>query len=77
MRKTIQIILLLLIFGCGGGGIEGYVNELCGLKRETGKYWSKYDEMNEEFFSIYELSKKEINLVKRVLSMIMSVKSNG
>ena len=27
MRKTIQIILLLLIFGCGGGGIEGYVNE--------------------------------------------------
>jgi len=33
--------------------------------------------MNEEFFSIYELSKKEINLVKRVLSMIMSVKSNG
>ena len=27
MRKTIQIILLLLIFGCGGSGIEGYVNE--------------------------------------------------
>ena len=57
--------------------IEGYVDELCKLKRGTEKYWSKYDEMNEEFFSIYELSKKEINLVKRVLSMIMSVKSNG
>ena len=27
MRKTIQIILLLLMFGCGGSGIEGYVNE--------------------------------------------------
>ena len=27
MRKTIQIILLFLIFGCGGSGIEGYVNE--------------------------------------------------
>ena len=27
MRKTIQIVLLLLIFGCGGSGIEGYVNE--------------------------------------------------
>jgi len=27
MRKTIQILLLLLIFGCGGSGIEGYVNE--------------------------------------------------
>ena len=27
MRKTFQIILLLLIFGCGGSGIEGYVNE--------------------------------------------------
>ena len=27
MRKTIQLILLLLIFGCGGSGIEGYVNE--------------------------------------------------
>ena len=27
MRKIIQIILLLLIFGCGGSGIEGYVNE--------------------------------------------------
>ena len=27
MRKTIQIILLLLIFSCGGSGIEGYVNE--------------------------------------------------
>ena len=27
MRKTIQIILLLLVFGCGGSGIEGYVNE--------------------------------------------------
>ena len=27
MGKTIQIILLLLIFGCGGSGIEGYVNE--------------------------------------------------
>ena len=27
MRKTIQIILLLSIFGCGGSGIEGYVNE--------------------------------------------------
>ena len=27
MRKTIQIILLILIFGCGGSGIEGYVNE--------------------------------------------------
>ena len=27
MRKTIQIILLLFIFGCGGSGIEGYVNE--------------------------------------------------
>tara|TARA_Y100000768_G_C23971599_1_gene680850 strand:+ start:395 stop:1276 length:882 start_codon:yes stop_codon:yes gene_type:complete len=27
MRKTIQILLLALIFGCGGSGIEGYVNE--------------------------------------------------
>ena len=27
MRKTIQITFLLLIFGCGGSGIEGYVNE--------------------------------------------------
>ena len=27
MRKTIQIVLILLIFGCGGSGIEGYVNE--------------------------------------------------
>ena len=27
MRKTIQILLLLLMFGCGGSGIEGYVNE--------------------------------------------------
>ena len=27
MRKTNQIILLLLMFGCGGSGIEGYVNE--------------------------------------------------
>ena len=27
MRKTIKIIPLLLIFGCGGSGIEGYVNE--------------------------------------------------
>ncbi len=27
MRKTIQILLLALIFGCSGSGIEGYVNE--------------------------------------------------
>ncbi len=27
MRKTIQITFLLLIFGCGSSGIEGYVNE--------------------------------------------------
>ena len=27
MRKTIQILLLALILGCGGSGIEGYVNE--------------------------------------------------
>ena len=27
MRKTIQILLLALIFSCGGSGIEGYVNE--------------------------------------------------
>ena len=27
MRKIIQITFLLLIFGCGGSGIEGYVNE--------------------------------------------------
>ena len=27
MRKTIHIILLLFIFGCGGSGIVGYVNE--------------------------------------------------
>ena len=27
MRKTIQILLLALMFGCGGSGIEGYVNE--------------------------------------------------
>ena len=27
MLKTIQILLLALMFGCGGSGIEGYVNE--------------------------------------------------
>ena len=57
--------------------IESFVDQLSNLEKRTEKFWTIYDELNKEFYSIYGLSEEEVCLVEDILSEIMSVKSNG
>ncbi len=57
--------------------IESFVDQLSNLEKRTEKFWTIYDELNKEFYSIYGLSEVEVCLVEDILSEIMSVKSNG
>ena len=57
--------------------IEIFVDQLSNLEKRSDQYWAQYDELNKEFYSIYDLSEEEVYLVEGVLSEIMSVKSNG
>ena len=57
--------------------IESFVDQLSNLEKRTEKFWTIYDELNKEFYSIYGLNEEEVCLVEDILSEIMSVKSNG
>ena len=57
--------------------IESIVDKLSNLERQSDQFWIQYDELNKEFYSIYDLSDEEGYLVEGTLSKIMSVKSNG
>jgi hypothetical protein len=57
--------------------IESFVDQLSNSEKQSDYFWTQYNELNKEFYSIYGLSEEEVYLVEGILSEIMSVKSNG
>ena len=57
--------------------IESFVDQLSNSEKQSDYFWTQYNELNKEFYTIYGLSEEEVYLVEGILSEIMSVKSNG